>query len=474
MSNNHISWIQKYKPQKISEIVCNESAIKFIQNWLTEFERIKIIKVNESKNKISTRKKIDNMKSCLLITGKHGIGKTLTINIILKEYNYNIQTIDFGNIRTSKSIEEYINKIIHSSNIVDMINKNEYKKIAIIVDELETITSTIEKNSILTLQRLNDIHWFCPIIFISDNQHNKLLSDIKKNSLEIKFWPPTMYDLRRILINIINLENIKIKDEEVIEKLIIHSQSDIRRLIYTIQDISCVSNKKIITKEIINEYCTMSKKKDIDMDLFKATQGLFYNYKNIDNCIKYYEIEKVLLPLMVHQNYAKHILVNIVDINKKFEIMNKVAESLSIGDVIENYIYGDQNWDMQEIHGFYTCVVPSFYLCRKIDNNQALKIIDLEFPLDLNKTSIKKINKKNIINTSQCFRNMNIFDYIYINKIIRKLINNGKIKECVEILKNYNIKVEHIESLLKIDKIRNTKVSLLSKQKKEFLKYLNI
>ncbi|AYV82145.1 MAG: replication factor C large subunit, partial [Homavirus sp.] len=107
----------------------------------------------------------------------------------------------------------------------------------------------------------------------------------------------------------------------------------------------------------------------------------------------------------------------------------------------------------------------------------------LKFTTDLNKTSIKKINKKNINNTNKCFKDMNIFDYIYINKIIRKLIENGNIKECVEILKEYDIKLEHIESLLKIDKIETTKsiglkkseklkTNLSSKQKKEFSKYL--
>ena len=47
---------------------------------------------------------------------------------------------------------------------------------------------------------------------------------------------------------------------------------------------------------------------------------------------------------------------------------------------------------------------------------------------------------------------MNIFDFIYINKIVRSLVVQGKIEECVNILKNYNIEIEHIESLLKMQK----------------------
>lgn len=67
---------------------------------------------------------------------------------------------------------------------------------------------------------------------------------------------------------------------------------------------------------------------------------------------------------------------------------------------------------------------------------------------------------------------MNIQDYIYINKIVRKLIDNNEIERCVELVRDYGAKLEHIESLLKIDKIKNTKTSLSSKQKKEFMKYL--
>jgi hypothetical protein len=150
-------------------------------------------------------------------------------------------------------------------------------------------------------------------------------------------------------------------------------------------------------------------------------------------------------------------------------VIKKVGESVSTGDVVENYIYGDQSWEMQEIHGFHTCAATSYYLSEKMESSLE---VDLTFTTDLNKTSIKKINKKNINKTNRCFKNMNIFDYIYINKIIRKLIDDNKIEECVYLMKDYGVKLEHIESLLKIDKIKNTKTALTSKQKKEFKKYL--
>ena len=310
----------------------------------------------------------------------------------------------------------------------------------------------------------------CPVIFISNNQHNKLLSEIKKNSLEVRFWPPYASDMRKILIKISRSEKIRIKSEKVVDEIINHVQSDIRRLIYTLRDIKYAYQNKLITPELMGEYCEMSKKKDVDIDLYKATSGLLYNYTNIDNCLRYYETEKVLLPLMVHQHYARSVLLNYPKSVDRYNIIRDVSESLSIGDVIENYIYGDQNWDMQEIHGFYTCVTTSFEVCNGVKGEP--KTTPLSFATDLNKTSIKKINKKNINNTNKCFEDMNIQDYIYINKIVRKLIDNNEIERCVELVRDYGAKLEHIESLLKIDKIKNTKTSLSSKQKKEFMKYL--
>ena len=477
MASNSL-WIERYKPKKVSDIVCNQSAAKkimeWLQNWRSIRSKIYAAKREASKKKKSSRgsrsKKNKLGDSCMIVTGSHGVGKSTTVEVIMNHLNYDIDTVTFDNIKiNNKNVKDTIKKLVKSSNVYGIICKEEKKKIAIVIDEIESITSTNDKKVISTLQKLNDQDWYCPIIFISNNQHNKLLSELKKNSFEVKFWPPFDSNLKTILRKISRKERIKIANEKVADKIISHSQSDIRRLIYTLQDISCTYGKKEITLNVIDKYCKLSKRKDVDIDLYKATNTLLYNYKDINNCLRYYETDKVLLPLMVHQNYAESVLVNVDDIEDQYNVIKKVGESLSTGDVVENYIYGDQSWEMQEIHGFHTCAATSYYLSEKMDS--ALEV-DLMFTTDLNKTSIKKINKKNINNTNRCFKNMNIFDYIYINKIIRKLIDNNRIDECVNLMKDYGIKLEHIESLLKIDKIKNTKTTLSSKQKKEFNNFL--
>jgi DNA polymerase III delta prime subunit len=515
----------KYKPTNISEIVGNKRNIDQIVTWLNNFvsnkkkifidnvknktktkkgKKIKIPKIEideniidedylnndleapdpdmnndidnnidliDETNYISNIHKTNEPKSCLLITGNHGVGKTTCIHAILNDLGYTIQIINFSKITTGKNIKDVIERITNSSDILKMMDGQKNVKNVIVIDELESLTSLTEKNCISALIKTNESNWFCPIIFISNNQHNKLLSDIKKNSMEIRFWPPYPNEMLVVLKKICDKENINMSNQAIAYKIIEHSQKDFRRLIFILQDLKYAFGKKTITMEMIDDYCTTSQKKDVDFDLFNATELLLHSYKSVDDCMIYYETEKTLLPLMIHQNYIKSILA-VADENDidTYNNIYELSELLSKGDVVENYIYGDQNWDMCDVHGFYTCVITSFILSNINPNMESAK---LDFPMDLNRTSIQKINKKNILNANKCLNTMNIHDYIYINQIVRNMLNDGKNNECIRLFDGYNIKMEHIESLLKVDKIQSSKTNLAPKQKKELMSYLD-
>ena len=476
--NSNTTWTDKYKPQKISDLTTNSTAVKSIYSWILNYDKVKktALKAMNDKNskKKSTVKKGRGVsyKSCMIVTGNHGIGKTITVNIILTELGYTVINLDINLLKSSSNIEDVLTKLLRQTNILKLLDENSINKYAIIVDELEGVTASAEKMNLVALQKLNDQNWYCPIIFISNNQHNKLLSDLKKASVEIKMWPPFDSEMEKILLKIIKSEKIQIKHKSVVNKIIRHSQYDIRRLVYTLQDIKNAYNSELILPEIIDDYCLMSSKKDVDIDLYKATNQLIYEYNSVDDCLRLFETEKVLLPLMIQQNYINCIMANQKSDKKRHKTVKKIAELLSCGDVIENYIYGDQNWNMEEIHGFYTCAATSYHLSEGMNKSKEYVKPKLVFATDLNKTSIKRINKKNIINTDKCFNNMNIDDYIYINKLVRHFIKENNILECVNLMKKYGIKLENIESLLKIDKIDNIKPTLTSKQKNEFINYL--
>ena len=93
----------------------------------------------------------------------------------------------------------------------------------------------------------------------------------------------------------------------------------------------------------------------------------------------------------------------------------------------------------------------------------------------LNGVGVKTTNllkKKNINNIEANFTNINIYDYIPINKIIKKLLENKDLKSISCILKSYNLDINQLESLLKIDKIINTKNNCLTIKNKRDLENL--
>ena len=58
-----------------------------------------------------------------------------------------------------------------------------------------------------------------------------------------------------------------------------------------------------------------------------------------DNIYKIYESEKVLLPLMIQENYYKKICNSKKSIKEKLDSIVNISDSISFGDNVETSIY---------------------------------------------------------------------------------------------------------------------------------------
>lgn len=497
-------WIEKYRPKTICDIIGNEEKINSITYWLKNYDSQKEKYMREfeeknekAKNKKQTKKSktvqiedtenaeiveiaenIENVeienyeianipvakskaKSCLLIRGNHGIGKTAIVKAILDDMDYDYEIINIYSVSSHKNIEEKINKIFKGINVLDEVNgvQDKNRKKAIIIDKLETISTQIEKNFVESILRENDKNWVCPIIFISSMKHVKLLTSLKNFSLVIILDCPLPEHMNILFCRIAKGEKIRFDPDgglNTINKIREHAQSDYQRLIYILYDLKKNAVKNLVTKAQVEEYCNMSKTKDTDIDIYKSAAELILKYPGMNECLRLYSGEKVILPLMIHQNYPKCLTEYKNNLKNPLELAARVAESISMGDIIENYIYSEQNWDMQDVHCFYTCVNPSFNLSKaNIDVSLGYLGHHLKFAEDLNRTSIKQINKKNVVNANVYMKNMDINDFIYANTLTKKLMDDKKYEECANLYKDYGANADTIASVLKIDKINN-------------------
>ena len=178
---------------------------------------------------------------------------------------------------------------------------------------------------------------------------------------------------------------------------------------------------------------------------------------------------------MIHEHYIKKLLTQSKQSWKRIIYsLVKTSDSISRGDNIETSIYTDQNWYLQNIHGFYTCLNTSFWINR-YDTNYYLKSDKMKFSSDLNKTSLKNINRKNIINLLKIIPNKSIDEIIFINQLANHMITNNMEGEFIKLLQSYkkDITVKELELFLKIDKTQDF-CTLSSKDKKKISKTYNI
>jgi len=439
-------WINKYKPIDINQIIGNNDKINYIFEWLNN-----IINNNQS----------------IIISGTQGIGKTLAIELILKKLNYIVRIINPNDIKEHRSCNDFYDYYNFNNSVYSKINLNNHKCVALIIDEIENITLTSEKKFIMDIYKQNNKSKSFPLIFISNNQHSKLLNELKKTCKEIIFNIPTIKDIKCLISNISENENISLPSGKILDDFITFSQYDIRRLINLLQELSYHNINGKITKNQITEFINKSKEKNINIGLFDSTSKILNNYLDHETIIKYYETEKVLLPLMIHENYLKKILYK--SKNLWSNIVN-ISDSLSHGDIIETSIYTDQNWYLQNIHGFFTCFNTSYWI-NKDNNNYNIDNDKIKFSLDLNKTSLKNINRKNILNLSKIINNKSNLEILMLNKICNYFIENNKEQELIKILNGYgkDVTIKEIELCLKIDKTTEFN-KLASKDKKRITK----
>jgi replication factor C subunit 1 len=446
-------WINKYRSKSLNDIIGNKEQIIKIKSWLIN---------------------INNYKSCaIIVSGVHGIGKSLTIKLLLDELNYLPRIIYPNEIKDHRIFDDFNDYYNHKNSIYSKINftDDKNKNLVLIFEETENITLTSEKKYIMDIFKENNKLKAFPLIFISNNQHSKLLNDLKKNCEEVKFICPTLNELYQLINKICFQENIKIKDNHIMNELIAFSQYDIRRLINLLQEMSF--HYKYIDEKAIEMFIEKSREKNIDTGLFDATNKILNNYLDYDTIIKLYEFEKVLLPLMIHENYVRKVLYKSIDpwSNTIYDLV-KISDSISRGDNIETSIYTDQNWYLQNIHGFYTCINTSYWI-NKNNKANSLNNNNIKFSSDLNKTSLKNINRKNINNLLKIIPNKSIYDILMLNKICNYLLKNNKEEELIKILFNYtkDLTVKEIELCLKIDKTNDFEL-LSSKDKKKLTKLI--
>ena len=488
------NWLDKYKPTKLSEILGDKTQIQKIEQFIKQFTK-KNIDIN----------KITNPN--LIITGTNGVGKTLVTNLVLKENGIEKIIADLSNIsvnrktKRKKKIEKEIMGSYRSVKTYYMSLKNSKKmlptgefsnkKIALVFDDVSNISNPKEKEAIKAIIKTNNKYKEFPIIIIANTKHSKTVNELRKMVTfivrktlpdgkkenrkiinEIVMKAPQYSDMENLVKKICTKENLRLvqqknDDDDIYVELIQHAQYDVRRLINILEELKLIYQDSDVTIDKFRQFCETSKTKDLDPGIYEATRMLLNKYTNMDNALLLYGEERATIPLMVHENYPLNIRQQYpkMSVDDQVDMIYNISKSISESDKVDGLIYSNQCWSLQPVHGFYSCVMPSYFINEipgKLSRNEIYK-----YTQDYNKTSIKKINNKVIKKAQehQFLKKVSIYDFLYIASILKTLFDKKEFEKVAELMKPYELKLKEIESIIKIDKIRKSKNTLTGKQR---------
>lgn len=301
-----------------------------------------------------------------------------------------------------------------------------------------------------------DLIELCYIDFYYNNYESKLERLKTKNSLSF------FYNTKEKIILIREVEIISSKIISNImkiykNKIILIGSGDCIKNNYDIYKIK-IENKENYEKIKKNKYLKEKNIKiiendnNIDLELYKNINYIFNKKMNNIDIINVYNDEKILFPLLIHENY-KNIIKK--KSNNKKDIIDLI---LKISNIYTKFIKYENN--MLVNHKWYLNDIIALYLCKYINKNVLEKYEEIEEIYKLNytriltKNSIKSFNLKNYIEIFQKIKIIHNFDYLLIKYINKSLIVNLKYNKKL-FKKEMDILGYHKKDLLKIIKNSN-------------------
>ena len=244
---NDILWVEKYRPQKIEDIVGNEEAKASFVDWLKGKSRSK--------------------KKAVLLYGPPGVGKTALANAAAKEFGFTIIEMNASDTRSEKAINA-ITKPATSYLALDHFSISTQSKGNILfLDEVDGIAGNEDRGGVSAIIEIVEKSQV-PVIMAANDPDIDKLRPLKKVCLLIRFQQIRIPLLIALLQKICLLEHVK-AEFEALEHIAQNSRGDVRSAINDLQSLS--EENHILTLQ--DTMALSSRNKDISMD--ETLRGYF-------------------------------------------------------------------------------------------------------------------------------------------------------------------------------------------------------
>jgi hypothetical protein len=381
---------QKYTPICSSKVIGNVHSKEIFQDWINK-------KVNNEPS-----------KNLCIVYGSSGVGKSISVNLILKENGFEVIELNSDIYPQKKEFLETLRKILSSKTIGNIFGMG---KSSIVIENLEgTLGEGIFYNNFIDIIN-NNKPISIPIVCISSSDKLKKKYNTPTKLEIIEFKKPEIEELITFTAKILKKEKKKITIDA--SKLTIkESKGDIRKLLHYIKLFS-MSKKEILNKNNILNILHFS-----ESDIF------FNAYEVLEDTLKIKSDRKVEIKInlcMVDQPLIIDLIYSNIPNMLNLKNISGCLDSMSYSDNIQTSIYKDHNWELRDYLITSSCIKPM----NIIKNNTQLPKSYVFRKNQLNNlpwTCLRNRNTYNDINNCSIY-NLNSLDiqYAYKNIFVEKV-----------------------------------------------------
>jgi len=314
-----LPWIEKYRPNSVSEIVGNTQVISILNNMVEK-----------------------NSLPHLILFGSSGTGKTSTILAFAKKiygkfYRHMILELNGSDDRGINVVREQIKEFCSTNNnLYKMFSKkNMYKMV--ILDEVDSMTLDGQFALRRIIENYTENTRFCLIC----NYITKITPALRSRCLAFRFEPLNKDYILDKLYDIMDKENVDLEDD-VIDKIVLKSDGDLRKGINMLQ---CLTTfRKISKSNDVNLLFNMINQSDIELMLeeLRSKNSFIKKFQMIKDIINTHEynlteVIHYIINLLIEK---KEIQKNIIKELSKLELKtyNNLDNDLIIGSLVGTFI----------------------------------------------------------------------------------------------------------------------------------------
>ncbi|PIO08660.1 hypothetical protein COU59_00680 [Candidatus Pacearchaeota archaeon CG10_big_fil_rev_8_21_14_0_10_34_12] len=213
-----MTWTEKYRPKKFSEIEGQNEAIRVIRQFIENFNLRSLTKTS---------------KKALILHGPPGIGKTTLAQVIANETDSEIFELNASDLRNKENLGEILRPAMEQ---VSLINKTKI----ILVDEADGLSGT-DRGGVPELISLITNSKY-PVIITANDVWKKNLTPLRGKAELVRLKEIDYKTIKNVLIQILKKENLFVEND-VLTEISLKVKGDLRAAINDLQKEALVKSR---------------------------------------------------------------------------------------------------------------------------------------------------------------------------------------------------------------------------------------